>query len=195
MSKETSQRIGIEGVHEIKEWIEATTRFAFTFSVYDNEVTCTRICLNGDKKAFDLEGISVPTKDRVSRPISVECKKYSTVGHQGNEYRKFLAIAYSDTANTIKTYGHDAEREYMWITTHPFSQTRWPELLTLSHLRECVEENKVLVDGQAIDDDLLAKVAARIWVMVVGQKQIDIRLTRDELAVAERALKKEGYRV
>lgn len=30
--KETSQRIGIEGAHEIKEWLEATTRFAFIFT-------------------------------------------------------------------------------------------------------------------------------------------------------------------
>ena len=46
----------------------------------------------------------------------------------------------------------------------------------------------------AIDDDVLATVANRIWVMVVGQKQIDIRLSRDELSVVSLKLRQEGYR-
>jgi hypothetical protein len=194
LAKETAQRIGIEGVHEIKEWLEATTRFAFTYTVYDSEAMCTRTCLDNSKKAFDLEGNTVQTSERPAKPVSVECKKYTTVGDQAAEYRRFLAVAYSDTANTIKTLGQDAGREYMWVTTHPFSQTKWPQLLTLGHLRECIEENNGLLAGGEIEDDLLSKVAGRTWIMVVGQRQIDIRLSTDELSVVQRSLKKEGYR-
>jgi hypothetical protein len=75
VGKETSQRIGRDGVYEIKEWLEATTRFGFTYSVYDNEAMCTRVCLDGIGKAFDLEGHTVGKKDEPFRPVSVECKK------------------------------------------------------------------------------------------------------------------------
>jgi len=119
VGKETSQRLGIEGVQEIKEWLEATTRFAFTYTVYDSEAMCTLSCLNGDKKALDLEG---NTTRSPKRPVSVEAKKYSTPGHQGTEFKKFLAIAYSATAKTIADIGEDPLREFLWITFHPFSQ-------------------------------------------------------------------------
>lgn len=201
MGKETSQRVGRDGMYEIKEWLEATTRFAFPYTVWDSEAMVTRTCLDGSKKAFDLEGHTVGAKGEPFRPVSVECKKYSVVGGQADEFREFLAIAYSDTAHTLRDVGVDAEREYMWVTTHPFSQSKWPKLHTLAHLRECVEEHADLRRKQedleqhhAIDDDVLATVANRIWVMVVGQKQIDIRLSRDELSVVSLKLRQEGYR-
>ena len=71
--------------------------------------------------------------------------------------------------------------------------TDWPDLLTLSYLRGCLEEHEDLLAGKDIDDDLLAKVAARIWVLVVQQKQVDIRLTKLELMVVNAAFAKEGW--
>jgi hypothetical protein len=195
VAKETSQRIGIEGASEIKQWLEATTRFAFTYTVYDNEAMCTRTCLNGRKKSFDLEGARVPTKSNpVATPVSVECKKLSQAGDQGPEFREFLAIAYSSTAHDLATLGPDSKREFMWVTFHPFLVTDWSDLLTVSHLRKWVEQHSELLNGEAINDDLLALVADRIWVMVVGQKQVDLRLSKDELAAVDYVLKKEGYR-
>jgi hypothetical protein len=190
VGKETSQRLGIEGVQEIKEWLEATTRFAFTYTVYDSEPMCTVICQNGDAKALDLEG---NTTSNPKRPISVECKKYSTVGDQASEFRKFLAIAYSSTAKAIAEKGGDWQREFMWVTYHPFAQTNWKNLLTLSYMKGCVEEHKALLGGEAIDDDLLSTVASRTWVMVVQQRQVGIRLSKDELAVVNTALVHGGF--
>ena len=66
--------------------------------------------------------------------------------------------------------------------------------MTLSHLRECVWEHGALLDGAEIDDDLLATVADRIGVMVVGQQQINLRMTKDEAGLALHHLRKEGYR-
>lgn len=194
MGKETSQRIGWEGLHEIKEWLEATTRYAFTYTVWDNETMCTRPCLDGKMKALDLEGQTVGAPGERPKPVSVECKKYSTVGHQGAGYREFLAVAYSNTAHILDTMKADAEREFLWVTYHPFSQDKWSKLLTLSHLRECVEEHNSLLNGAEIDEDLLAKVADRIGVMVVGQQQINLRMSKDEAGLALHHLRKEGYR-
>lgn len=194
MAKETAQRIGFEGVHEIKEWLEATTRYAFSFTVYDSEPMCTRECPDGTQKALDLEGKTIGKPDERPRPVSVECKKYSTVGGQAEGYREFLAIAYAHTVHVIDTIGEDAEREFLWVTYHPFSQDSWKQLLTVKHLRECVEKYDHLLDGAEIDDDLLAKVAQRIGVMVVGQRQVDLRLDKDEAGCALYHLRREGYR-
>ena len=181
-------------MHEIKEWLEATTRFAFSFTVWDNEMVCTRPCPDGTMKAFDLEGNTVDEPGVRPRPVSVECKKYSDVGGQAAGYREFLAVAYASTAHVIETMKGDAEREFLWVTYHPFSQSRWKELLTVSHLRECVEEHSSLLNGAKIDDDLLATVAGRIGVMVVGQRQIDLRMTKIEMSLVSAHLRKEGYR-
>lgn len=194
MAKETAHRIGLEGLHEIKEWLEATTRFAFTYTVWDSEAMCTRECPDGTKKALDLEGNTVGAPGERPRPVSVECKKYTTVGGQAGGYREFLAVAYANTAHTIRSMGSDAEREFFWVTYHPFSQTDWSKLLTVTYLRECVEEHIGLLNGEAIDDDLLAAVATRLNVMVVGQRQINLRLTKDEAGLALLHLRKAGHR-
>jgi hypothetical protein len=66
--------------------------------------------------------------------------------------------------------------------------------LIVSHLRECIEEYDALLKGAKIDDDLLATVAQRIGVMVVGQRQVDLRLTKGEAGLAWHHLRKAGYR-
>ncbi|MCZ2819739.1 hypothetical protein O2V63_05300 [Modestobacter sp. VKM Ac-2977] len=194
MAKETAHRIGHEGLHEIKEWLEATTRFAFSYTVWDSEPMCTRECPDGTKKALDLEGNTVGAPDERPRPVSVECKKYTTVGGQAEGYREFLAVAYANTVHTINSMGGDAEREFLWVTYHPFSQTKWNELLSVTHLRGCIEEYGSLLDGAVIDDDLLSKVAQRIGVLLVHQRQVNLRLTKDEAGLALYHLRKEGYR-
>lgn len=193
MPTEVVHELGRKGVHEIKEWLEATTRFAFTYTVYDNAAMCTVICLNNEKKTLDLEGTTRPADpNALSGPVSVECKKYTTPGGQGTEYRRFLAIAYSNTVRTINMMGMDARREFMWVTYHPFSQGDWPDLMSATYLRGCLEEHADLLEGVAIDDDLLALVASRIWVMVVQQRQVDIRLDKFELSKVHTALLQGG---
>ncbi|RZU30879.1 hypothetical protein [Blastococcus saxobsidens] len=194
MAKETAHRIGYEGLHEIKEWLEATTRFAFSYTVWDSEPMCTRECPDGTKKALDLEGNTVGAPYERPRPVSVECKKYTTVGGQAEGYREFLAVAYANTVHTIDSMGGDAEREFLWVTYHPFSQNKWNKLLSVTHLRGCVEEYSSLLGGAVIDDDLLSKVAQRIGVLVVHQRQVNLRLTKDEAGLALYHLRKEGYR-
>ena len=111
---------------------------------------CTRACPDGTKKALDLEGNTVGRPGDRPRPVSVECKKYTTVGGQAEGYREFLAVAYANTVHMIDS-GEDAEREFLWVTYHPFSQTKWSELLTVKHLRECVEDHDGLLDGAEVD--------------------------------------------
>lgn len=194
MGKETAQRIGWEGLNEVKEWLEATTRYSINYTVWDSEAMCTRVCPDGTKKALDLEGMTVGARGEPARPLSVECKKYSGVGSQPQAYREFLAVAYANTVYSIDHLGSDARREFLWVTYHPFSQTKWSKLLKISHLRECVEEHSELLAGAPIDEDLLAAVARRIGVLVVGKRQVKLRMTKDEMSLVSYHLRKEGYR-
>lgn len=190
MPKETAQKLGIDGVHEIKEWLESTTRFAFTFTVYDSAPKCTVTCLDGTMKTLDLEGVTT-TQDKV--PVSVECKRYSNASGQGVEFRRFLAIAYSSTAHVRELHGVDERREFMWVTFHPFSQGKWKKLLSVSYLRECVLEHPGLLGEHEMDEDLLSEVSGRLWLMVVHKRQMSLRLSKHELATVNTALIKEGY--
>lgn len=193
---EASHEIGRQGAYEIKEWLEGTNRFEIPVTVYDLPSMCSVTCLNGDHKTFDMLAYTIPTATNgTTRPVSVECKKYNTAGHQPAEFKKFLAIAYSSTAQTIREHRMDEEREFMWVTFHPFSLSDWPNLCSVSYLRQCVEEHDGLLNEEPIDDTLLAKVAGRIWVVVVSQRQVDIRLSRDELADFTAAMIKGGHRV
>jgi hypothetical protein len=190
VAAETAHKTGEEGVVEIKEWLEATTRFAFTFTVYDNAGKCSLRCLDGSRKTFDLEGNTVPVGDEAPRPVSVEAKKYSQAGTQGPDFRRFLAVAYSHTALEMSEIG-DPEREFLWVTFHPFSLGDWSRLHDLDYLKECVEEHKDLLGEHEIDLEILAKVASRTKLMVVGQRQVDLRLSAVELRVIQVALEKE----
>lgn len=83
--------------------------------------------------------------------------------------------------------------EFMWVTYHPFSQKKWSDLLSVSFMKQCVEEHKTHLDGETTYDDLLARVAARTWVMVVEQRQVGIRPSKDELAVVNAARVQGGF--
>lgn len=186
---EEIQEIGRKGVYEIKEWLESTVRFQFSYTVYDRREQCSVTCLDGSHKALDMVG---KTLDGREAPVNVECKKYSSASGQTAEFRKFLAIAYSSTAHSIKEFGSDPEREFMWVTFHPFAQGKWKKLGKPSYLRECIEEHKTLLNGTSIDDDLLSVVASRLWLLVVHKRQMSLRLSESELAHVKAALTEKG---
>lgn len=191
MATETSHKVGEEGVTEVKEWLEATTRYAFTFTVYDSATMCTRRRLDGSKKTFDLEGSTVPRHSgEVPKPVSVEVKKYSSAADQKPQFREFLATADSHTALEVKEVG-DPEREFVWVTYHPFNLTDWSKLHDVNYLKGCVEEHSSLLGDEKINLDLLARVAERTSLFVVGQRQVDLRLDKIELSVIRGALEKE----
>lgn len=187
VSAETVQERGRKGVQRMKAWLESTTRFAFTFTVYDHAESCTITCMDGSGKRLDIVGKYL-TKDV---PVYVECKKYSSPGAQAEEYAKFLAIAFSATERSVALYGEDPKTHFLWVTTHPFAQSKWPRLTTVAYLKECVEaEPSLRPVGKPIDLDLLSSVGERIWVLITGDKQMKLRMSDEELDDVRSALLK-----
>ena len=60
----------------------------------------------------------------------------------------------------------------MWITWHPFSQTKWNQLCTAAEVRSAVTAHKAKYckDGD-VDDGLCADLAGRLWLIVLSDRQ------------------------
>lgn len=188
MVAEAAQFKGLEGVLAVKRWLESTTHLEFPFNAYEDEVQCTLMRLDGQKKRYDLCGRFLGD-DR--RPVVVESKRYSSVGHQADDYTEYLANAYSTTAQDIKTVG-DTRREYFWVTTHPFSQNKWPKLTSHTEVAAALEAHPKALNGNPVNQELLRLVASRLWLLVMHERQEDLALTRDELQQVFTVLKRKA---
>ncbi|RLK61901.1 hypothetical protein [Actinokineospora cianjurensis] len=186
---ESVQQDGIDGVDFAKRWLESTTWIDLPFDAYNNAPICTLTRLDNKMKRYDLFG-SIHTSP--PSPVYVEVKNYtSTGGKQGEEYWEFLANAYSITARDIKN-GEDGRREFMWITRHPFNQTDWTALTSAGRINAALGKHPEVLDGQAIDIDLLSTVADRLWLLVVHQRQEGLMLSAEELSIVESRLNRKG---
>lgn len=177
MVAEATQMKGLEGALAVKRWLESTTHLEFPFNAYEDETLCTLMRLDGHKKRYDLSGFFL-TGGR--RPVVVESKNYSGVGNQPGDYIEYLANAYSTAVHDIKNIG-DTRRQYFWVTTHPFSQTKWPELTSHQELRQALQAHPAALNGESIDEELLRMVASRLWLFVMPERHGALTLTRDEL--------------
>lgn len=180
---------GMEGVDLARQILESTTWIELSFTAADNEPVCTLERLDGIDKAFDAMGAIFREKKTL---LYVECKNYDVVGNQAADYTEFLANAYSITARDIQIKGLDARREFMWFTTHPFSQTKWSRLAAASEIRAALEVHPEVLDGGSVDDDILATVADRIWLLIVNHKQAELTLSSIELNSIEGILNRKG---
>ena len=130
----------------------------------------------------------------------MESKRYKTVGGQAAAFEEFLAVAYSTTAREIETVG-DTRREYMWVTYHPFSLTKWSKLTKKATIRKALEKHPQFAgrrpgadaegDYREIDEDVLDLLSQRLWVLVFSQKQEKLMLSPKELSKVFAQLKRK----
>ena len=177
MPAETNHVIGQEGVLLAKRYLESTTHLALPHTVYDNEGLCAFERLDGTLKRFDMVG---HFRTGASRPVAVECKKVTGVAGQPDTYDEFLANAYSITARHVRI-GADDKREFMFVTWHPFSQTKWIKLRDSDAVREALGKNEAALGGDDIDEELLRTVANRLWLMPLHDRMEELLLEPHEL--------------
>lgn len=181
---------GQEGAALAKRYLESTTFIRLPFSVYDDPAQTTLVRLDGAKKRYDLAGNFMADKPH---PLSVEVKNYDVVGDQAAEYTAYLANAYSITAHEIAEKGADPRRHFIWITWHPFSQTKWPKLTSRDEIRDAVDTHPQVLGGNAFDEDLAMTVAERLWLLVLSSKQEQLMLTSAELLKVHQVLDRKGF--
>ncbi|WP_310773399.1 hypothetical protein [Mycobacterium sp. Z3061] len=185
---EEVQELGRRGVAAIKQWLEATTFIELNWNVYEDPAMCVMVCADGSQKKFDLAGSFIGSR---RDPVVVECKWYNSSNSQHKYFKEFLAIAYSSTIRDTKDRGADAKREYIWVTKHPFQISEWATLTTEAKIRQSVEANSALLNNEPIDDATISKLAQRVWVLVMHEKQEAISLPNHELMAVLTVLKRK----
>ncbi|MFB8893582.1 hypothetical protein [Microbacterium plantarum] len=183
---EAAHEEGRKGVFLTKRWLESTTHLTLSYDAYDMAADCSVTCLDGSSQTFDLRGRFHSPK----RGLFVENKSYTGVGGQPDQFQDFLAISYSATATEIART-QDPKWEFMWVTTHPFSQSKWSKLTKRSMIRSALENDKTGILGDTpVDEDLLDLMANRVWLLVLNKRQKDLTLTQSELSKVEAVLKR-----
>ncbi|WP_406410436.1 hypothetical protein OG923_18170 [Streptomyces halstedii] len=187
MVAEASHKAGEKGVALAKQYLEGTTHIELPFDAYETPEQTTLIRLDGKRKAYDLAGHNITTR----RPLYVEVKKYNVVGKQPVEYIEYLANAYSITARDVAE-GLDRKREFMWITWHPFHQTKWSKLTSKSEIEDALSEYPECLNGEEISGGVVDLVAGRLWLLMLNNRQEDLFLTREELYRVQATLQRKG---
>jgi hypothetical protein len=184
---EALHKVGEEGVLLVKQMLESTTHVEIFYTVYDSEPNCKLMMADGSLKTFDMIGLLLKKKPV---PIAVEGKNYKTVGDQPALYKEFLAQAYSATLADIQSTG-DRKMEFMWVTGHPFAQSKWPKLTRRKEIKAAVAAHPHLLGGAEIDEDMVELVRDRLWLMVTHHRQAELLLSRDEYFKVSRVLKRK----
>lgn len=188
MPRESTQESGREAALVTRRWLESTTYIELPWNSYKHEAMCTVRCLDGSVKCFDLAGFFLDDKS----PIAVENKGVGQSGDQYQEYRKFLAIAYSSSALGLEE-GTDWKRHFLWVTTHPFGySTAWAQLESPETVHAAVKEFPDLLGGRDVDKEVVRAVASRIWLLVLNSKQQRLLLTADEITRVHALLSRKG---
>lgn len=182
MSGEATHDAGANGIQRAKTWLEATGRAQVRWWVPrdDAKLSCAWADPQSQPFSFDMGGLlegGLYEGDLFQAEIKRNLKG---VGKQPGQYREYLAKCYR--ALEVKP---DMCDHFMWITWHPFSQTRWTKLCTASMVRECTRQyaRKALGSKDASPDtDQCKKVAERLWVIVLCERQETLLLSPAQLA-------------
>ena len=184
MAGETTHGIGQDGVARARTWLEKTGRVDVHFTVYEVGLALFLTFPNttGGEFSFDMGGLLDLEEGKA--PFYGEVKKYSVVGSQPEEYTEYLAKCYRATAIYGRPY------HFMWITWHPFSQTKWSQLCTAAEVRAAVDVHKTNYcgDDQDIDEDLCDDLANRLWLIVLSNRQEGLSMSNEMLGELRKAV-------
>ena len=175
---ESSQVIGYEGVQKAKRWLERTGRVDVYWTVYEQPGQLTVPVPSGLVRSFDLGGI-IRGGDLNGDLLYAECKRVAAPGTQGAEYWEFLANCYC-----MVSHDKDRRQQFMWITWHPFNQTKWVDQVKQDEIRAAMGHHceAWLGEGTPVDDDVCRIVAERLWVIVLSVKQEDLVMSDEMFA-------------
>jgi hypothetical protein len=191
ITAEGLHELGRQGVMRIRRWLDSTARFSMSHTAYDLDpdgkpYTQVRVeQLDGRFENFDLVGDIRSPQGKVGNTLYVECKNYTSAGNQGDFYVEYLATCYSALAARTTSLGHVPSVEFMWVTTHPFSQTKFTTLTSKSAIADaCAHEtHKARLGSEKYDPDLGEVLSKRLW-LVIANHRLDEMIMGDSLRAA-----------
>lgn len=156
--------IGQVGVLDAKTWLERTARASVTWTVYSAPEKVTFQWPDGASFSLDARG-HLLADEIEGHAFLAEVKNYRNVGNQPQEFVSFLAKCYAIAAQRPQEF-----ERFLWITWHPFSQTKWAQLSESSEVAAAAAAEPHLVLGTGKPDvDVCDRVAKRVWIVVMSE--------------------------
>jgi hypothetical protein len=182
--REAAHESGRVGVIRAKRWLESTTRVQITFDAYQSTPQCSLPIGGGETKTFDLVGVHVEEDGNTKRcPLYVEVKHYSSASDQPQKYAEYLVAVYR--AALHEKQSANRHLEFMWLTWHPFSVTKWSRLCSEGELRQTLNDAPDIND---IDEDLVRALPNRLWLVVLGKRHDELTMGARLLGEVRRAV-------
>ncbi|WP_225804235.1 hypothetical protein [Streptomyces sp. NK15101] len=196
---EDAQLKGFSGARRAKQWLEGTMRIFGAYANTDSPSCGRRLTIpwpyGGRTFSFDLGG-TMRGEPYQSDMFCAEVKNYSQPGDQGTHFDEFLAKCY--VAAQIQ---HHLSDHFMWITWSPFRANSWSTLNSSDQVEAAVLQHRSRVFGtddldearKLLDPELARSVAARLWLIVLSEKQETLLPLKDWAAiVAAELTRREG---
>lgn len=178
--------IGRDGARRAKLWLESTSRVDACWVNPDRGAVekLTVDWPHGNTSfSFDLGG-RLRYGDVEGQLFYAEVKKYANSSDLANHYKAFLAKCYVTYQDRPKFADN-----FMWVSWAPHSATRWSDLTAPAGVRAAVVENgaKIFPPGSnfeaSVDDGVCEAVAARLWLLILSDKQEELVPAREHLAL------------
>lgn len=167
---------GYDGVRRARDWLDRTARASVRYAVYDWPEKVAFRQLNGPPEGFDLVGDLLDEDGQPCAELAVEVKNYSTAGDQATEYLFYAAKCASITQSAIND-AVDPHMEFMWLTWHPFAQTKWSRLCKPETIEEALKNEDIrnrYIGPESIDEETIAFTATKMWLIVLGSRSEEL---------------------
>jgi hypothetical protein len=189
MAGEDSQDTGREGLIRAKTWLNLSTRvnrsWAYDDSILGEFVHFDWPNATGREKQFSFDlGGELRGKPFDGQSFLAEVKKYKYEMDLPVHFRNFLAKCY--VALSSKPGRCD---NFFWISWAPFQAQSWHKHATTESVCKAVahadNRNRILnVEDAAtaeekVDRELASKVAQKIWLITLGDRQVELVPTED----------------
>lgn len=191
MAGEEAHDLGEKGLQRAKRWLELSTRVDRSWTRHDRpsgellEFQWPH-ALDGSQAAsfsFDLGG-TFRGESLDNQSFMAEVKAYRKESDLPVHFRDFLAKCYVALETRPDRCDH-----FLWMSWSPFQAQRWDEHATTENVQKAVlhEANRRRTlglddEGEArakISADLITRVASRVWLVTLSEKQEQLVLSRE----------------
>ncbi len=182
MAGEDSSDKGREGLEGARRWLDLSTRVRRSWA-YDDHPLAEMVHFDwpyatGQEKTFSFDlGGDFRGDQLDSQSFLAEIKNYKSESDLPTHFRDFLTKCYVALGSKPRRCDN-----FLWISWSPFQARNWHKHATTDSVRHAllheVNRKRVLgVDNEAdaaakLDVELMAKVASRVWLITLSDRQI-----------------------